>query len=276
MFYSDLHMHSNYSDGNLTIKEILHHSTNLKLKAISITDHDTIDGVKEAVANCDNYKVEIIPGIEFSTVYKGEEIHILGYLFELTDEPFSEFIQNMQTQRIHRAQKMIEVFNINGIDISEDDLLTVSKGNSIGRPHFAQMLIRKGYADSINDAFKKYMLPGSPYYVERFKLSPQEAIKSIHNAGGISVIAHPGLIKTQNLIEDIISMKIDGIEVYHYKHTSQNNVEYYHMAKNNNLLITGGSDCHSSDPTRKPFIGTVKIPYTYVENMKEAKVLKCQ
>lgn len=268
MDYADLHMHSNHSDGKMSVNEIIYQAKNLNLKAISITDHDTIDGTVEALNVNNPRNLEIIPGIEFSTVHNGEEIHILGYLFQLDNKQLNTFIDNMQIHRSDRALQMVDKFQSMGINLTMDDLLQISKGASIGRPHFAHILIEKGYATSINDAFQKYLLPGSLCYVERHRVSPEYTINCIKEAGGISVLAHPGLIKKQRMISDIIAMKIDGIEVYHSKHNSKQIREYYSCARKNSLLITGGSDCHGKDPNEKPFIGSVKIPYTYVEKLK--------
>lgn len=272
MDYADLHIHSTHSDGKMSVSEIIHHANNMNLKAISITDHDTITGTKEALSFIGNVNIEIIPGIEFSTVHNGEDIHILGYMFDPAHKEFNAFIENMQVHRSERAEKMVDKFHSLGIDITMNNLLEVSRGESIGRPHFAQLLIQKGYAKNIYDAFQKYLLPGSLCYVERYKLAPDYTIDMIKEAGGLAVLAHPGLIKNQESILDIIAMKIDGLEVYHSSHSSQQIREYYFNAKENNLLVTGGSDCHGKVPNEKPFIGSVKIPYTYVEKLKKARV----
>jgi len=260
--YADLHMHSTHSDGKLTVEEIIYYAKNMNLKGISITDHDTIDGTVEAINFKDKGNLDIIPGIEFSTVYNGEEIHILGYFFDCENKEFNRFIRDMQQHRSDRAVKIIDKFQSIGIDITMEELLQKSRGESIGRPHFAYILIERGYASSVNDAFSKYLLPGSLCYVERFKLTPEDTINHIREAGGISVLAHPGLIKNQDLIKNILTMKIDGIEVYHSKHTSKQTREYYYLAKDKQLFITGGSDCHSNIPNEKPFIGSIKIPYS--------------
>jgi len=268
-------MHSTHSDGKLTVEEIIYHAKNMNLKGISITDHDTIDGTTKAINFKDKGNLDIIPGIEFSTVYNDEEIHILGYSFDCYNKEFNRFIRDMQQHRSDRAVKIIDKFSCVGIDLTMEELLQKSRGESIGRPHFAYLLIEKGYASSVQEAFGKYLVPGSLCYVERFKLSPEDTIKHIREAGGVSVLAHPGLIKNQDFVEKIIAMKIDGIEVYHSKHTSKQNREYYYIAKENQLLITGGSDCHSKIANEKPFIGSVKIPYSYVESLKQLKVKRC-
>lgn len=271
MYYADLHMHSTHSDGKLSVEEIIQHAKDRNLKAISITDHDTISGTIEAAHSSNKACLDIIPGIEFSTIYKGEEIHILGYLFDLDNEDFIKFVQNIQTHRHDRADKMIEKFNHAGIIIERGELFKISQGESIGRPHFARLLIKMGLAASVNEAFAKYLLPGTATYVERYKLSPEETIKEIKKANGLSVIAHPSLIKNQGIIHEIIDMKIDGIEVYHPKNTSIQSREYYQLTKEHNLLLTGGSDNHSANSNDYPFIGSVKIPYSYVERLKEKR-----
>ena len=271
MYYADLHMHSTHSDGKLSVEKIIEHAKNRNLKTISITDHDTISGTIEAVQSLNKGSLEVIPGIELSTIYQGEEIHILGYLFDVENKDFAQFIQSTQNHRLERANKMIEKFDSVGIHIDREELSKISQGDSIGRPHFARLLIKMGLVHSINEGFKKYLTPGTATYVERYKLTTLDAIKEIKNANGLSVLAHPGLIKNQGLINQILHMKIDGIEVYHPKNNSMQTREYYQITKENNLFITGGSDNHSGNSNEYPFIGSVKIPYSYVEKLKEKR-----
>ncbi|MFZ7119754.1 MAG: PHP domain-containing protein [Eubacteriaceae bacterium] len=269
MEYADLHIHSNYSDGKLSVEQIINYANDLNLKSISITDHDTIAGTVEAL-KINNSNVEIIPGVEFSTTYNNEDIHILGYLFNIEDPNLKDYLMKLQINRKQRAKKTIEKFKSIGIVINEKDLKR-NDDNVIGRPHFAQVLVDKGYADNFAHAFNKYLIPGKPCFVAKRKISPIEVISLLKKIGGISTLAHPGLIKNQSVINDIIDMKIDAVEVYHFKHNSSHTRNYYSFAKKNKLLITGGSDCHSSHPSKKPFIGSIKIPYDYIKKLKEKR-----
>lgn len=269
MEYPDLHIHSNYSDGKLSLDSIIDYATQINLKAISITDHDTIEGIQNITGKHEDCSLEILPGIELSTFFKDNEVHVLGYNYDINDKGFIKNIKELQSQRLDRAIKIIHNLNNIGIPITLQDLNSICESNSYGRPHFAQIIVNKGFANNLNEAFQKYLIPGKPGFVPRFKLPSKNAVDIIHKAGGLAVLAHPGLIKNQELIKDILKLPFDGIEVYHSKHISNMVREYYRLAKDNNLLITGGSDCHESDTSKKPFIGTVKIPYEYVEQLKK-------
>ncbi|MFZ7132125.1 MAG: PHP domain-containing protein [Eubacteriales bacterium] len=268
MEYADLHIHSIYSDGKLSVKSIIKYASELHLKTISITDHDTIEGLKEPIISQSHLSLEIVPGVEFSTVYKGQEIHILGYYFDINNEKLNQLLGILQHSRRQRAMEIAKKLKHVGIPIMEEDLDQVNHGYSVGRPHIAQIIVNKGFALDYNDAFHKYLLPGTQGYVPRYKLASKDAIEVIKGAGGISVLAHPGLIKDQSLIQEILTLDIDGIEVYHTKHTSQHVRHYYCLSKENDLLITGGSDCHGNKPFQKPFIGSTKIPNVYVDQLK--------
>lgn len=273
MEYADLHIHSTYSDGKLSIEEIIQYALEINLKGISITDHDTIDGLLN-VDSLEKSSLDILPGIELSTTYNNEEIHILGYCIDIDNKSLASLLESLQNTRYKRAIKLVENLNKIGLNISSNDINGVYQGKSIGRPHIAQIIVNKGYAANYDEAFKTYLMPGTPSFVSRFKLETAEAIRVIKLAGGIPVLAHPGLIKNQLLINDVIDLGIDGIEVYHTIHTPHMVRGYYSIAKEKKLLITGGSDCHSDKQYEKPFIGSTKIPYVYVEELKASLGIK--
>lgn len=242
----DLHTHSSYSDGTYAPAALVDLALRKGLYGLSITDHDCVDGIGEAIEYAKNKNIVFIPGIEFSCFYGNEEIHILGYNIDHRYAPLLEITRVLRNARLDRALKIIEKLNAMGFEISFDDMQKYNL-NSVGRPHIAMALVEKGYAHSVQETFEKYLSSGMPAYVERYKLLAQDAIKLIHESGGMSVIAHPYLIKNQNCIEALAAMGIDGLEVYHSSHSQSNEKRYTYMAKRLGLCITGGSDFHGRD-----------------------------
>lgn len=271
MQYADLHIHTNASDGILTPEEVVEWAYKKKLRAISITDHDTVSGIDKAIkANKFKNCLEIIPGVELNTDYNGEEIHILGYYIDYENTWFLNILKKMQQSRYERAIKMINILNDLNIMISMDQVERISKGNSIGRPHIARAMMESGYIDNIRSGFDKYLGKGRPAYVERFKLDSKHAIEMINKIGGIAVLAHPGLIQNKAIILSIINLGIQGIEVYHTKHNLDTLRYLNHISKEKKLLITGGTDCHGLMVNNQPILGSVTIDYNNVIKLKNA------
>ncbi|KDR94344.1 hypothetical protein SAMN02745945_02582 [Peptoclostridium litorale DSM 5388] len=239
----DMHIHSTYSDGTYSPKEIVDLSLKKGLYGISITDHDCVDGLPEAVEYCKDKNIIFIPGIEFSCFHNDEEVHILGYNIEWTYAPLLKLCQKLQDARVQRARLIIEKLRNIGFDIDYSDIEKYP-ANSVGRPHIGQVMVDKGYIGSVSEAFEKYIGSGMAAYVERYKLSVSDAINIIKSAKGLSVIAHPFLISNQDSIDAIARMGIDGLEIYHSSHSRDISKKYKYMAKRLGLIITGGSDFH--------------------------------
>jgi len=253
----DLHTHSSYSDGTYAPSAIVDLALRKGLYGLSITDHDCVDGIEEAIEYAKYKNIIFVPGIEFSCFYGDEEIHILGYNIDHKCPSLLDITNRLRNARLERALKMIQNLNSMGFEISFDDLEKQSL-TSIGRPHIGQALVEKGYARSIQETFEKYLSQGMPAYVERYRLLAQDAIRLIHEAGGVSVIAHPYLIKNQSCIDALAAMGIDGLEAYHSSHSNSNEKRYIYMARRLGLCITGGSDFHGRD-SDFDFFGRVGI-----------------
>lgn len=265
----DLHLHTTFSDGALTPLQVVNIAHELNLKAIAITDHDTIDGIPEALQASSNHPdLEVIPGIELSTFLNNEEVHILGYYIDYKNPNLTKTLAHLQEEREERVIKIVNKLNELGINISYREVRERSLGKSIGRPHIATVLTEKGYTRSVSDAFSKYLVPGQPAYIPRQKISPPFAIDLIKQSHGIPVLAHPGLLTDQDIIFDLIKHGIMGIEVYHTDHSEDQTSYFEKLATNYNLLITGGSDCHGRDPL---LIGTLPIPEKLIFSLKESR-----
>lgn len=272
MYVADLHIHSTASDGLLTPTDIIKWGANKGLKALSITDHDSVAGVCSVFEYSKEIGIELIPGIELSTEYEGSEVHILGYFIDYKDELLDNFLNKLINSRIDRAHKMIKKLNSLGYNIIFDDICEVAKdAKSIGRPHVARVMVKYGYCKSIEEVFEKFIGYGKPAYIERYKISPFEAVELIKKCHGVSSIAHPGLIvniNKQRLIKKLKSWGLQGIEVYHTRHSIADVHCFEEIAKENGLIATGGTDCHGVMINGEPIIGAVTVPYDNVEKLR--------
>ncbi|MCG1011792.1 PHP domain-containing protein [Tepidanaerobacter sp. GT38] len=268
----DLHIHTTYSDGLLTPEQVVKKAIDRNLQAIAITDHDTVDGILPAIIEARKYEgFEVIPGIELSTYYDGQEVHILGYYIDYKDLNLKKELLDLQQNRQQRLEKIIYKLNNIGVLINIKDVQEKARGSSVGRPHVALALIEKGYVTSIKEAFDKYLSKGRPAYVPRKKLTPSDAIKLIKNSDGIPVLAHPGLLENDSIIHELIESGIMGIEVIHKDHTQIHTDCYTKLALENNLLLTGGSDSHGEEPL---LLGTLNVPIEYVTKLKDKAKVK--
>ncbi|MBN2831602.1 MAG: PHP domain-containing protein [Candidatus Omnitrophica bacterium] len=270
MKFSDLHLHTNYSDGTYTPEDLVKKAVGAGLSCIAITDHDTISGIKEAIEAANPINLEVLPGIEISAEVSGKEVHILGYLIDYNYPYLLKKLDHLRENRILRIHKIVSKLNNIGINLQAEDVFEVSCGAVPGRLHVARALLKKGFIKSTQEAFNKYIGDNGPAYSLGFRFSPKEAISVIKESGGIPVLAHPYLIRDDNLVNEFIRSGIMGLEVYYPEH-SQGEINFYlNLAKENNLLVTGGSDYHgSAKPSVR--IGSIKLPYSLVEKLKEAK-----
>lgn len=266
---ADLHIHTTSSDGMLSPEEVVKWAVYKKLSAIGITDHDTIKGIQPAIDYSINYKIEIVPGIELSTEYNEEEIHILGYYIDYKKDWLQQKLNEIYESRYNRAIKIIDKLSDLGIQITLEQVKNIAESGTIGRPHIARAMQEKGYIDNMKDAFKKYIGKGCPAYVERYKITCEEAIDMIKALGGVPVLAHPGLISSKVNLNKILDIGIEGIEVYHSKHDDETIRNTYKLAVDRKLLITGGSDCHGIFINNEPILGNIWVDYKNVQLLKE-------
>lgn len=264
---ADLHVHTHFSDGTFAPDEAIRCAKEHGLVAIAITDHDVIDGIEPSLEAGKKYQVEVIPGVEITTEVDGREIHILGFYIDWKRKWFQNELKKICNMRLHRARKILNKLAKSNIRITMEELLQESGPGSMGRLHIAQVMHKKGFVSSINEAFKKYIGDKGPCYAGRFKLTPKQAIEMILAIGGIPVLAHPHLMRMDELIPGMIKNGLKGIEVYHSEHKRTASERYKALAEKHNLLITGGSDCHGLGKGGV-LIGKVKVPYELVEKLK--------
>ncbi|MFH0754333.1 MAG: PHP domain-containing protein [Candidatus Omnitrophota bacterium] len=266
--FADLHIHTNFSDGTSSPDEVVSEALAAGLSCIAVTDHDTIDGLSEAFAAGEAARIEVLAGIELSSEYKGKDIHILGYCFDLHESPLVLKLHQMQQARIERMKKMIgKLQELGKHDITLEDVAGLTRSDALGRLHLAKMLLTRGHVRSLDEAFEKYLGEGAAAHFPKFKQTPFEAIKLINDSGGVSVMAHPVLTDRDQLIPSLVEAGLGGIEAY-YPNCHMNTVNrYLDIAKKYDLVVTGGSDAHGNAKTNT-FIGKSYVPYQWVELLK--------
>lgn len=278
----DLHIHSKYSDGNLSPEDIVDAAIELGLTAISISDHDNVLSYQFALQHLEMRSqeagkklLEIIPGVEINTLWKNHEIHILGYLMDASLKPFQDMLAYQQHARAQQTVLIVDKLRkMTNMDIKMEDITSlVAESGSIGRPHIARAISNAGGTRNVIDAYNKYINDNAPTYVKRKTVSPHEAVETIYEAGGIPVIAHPcDLEVAEDLIKDLMNYGLRGIEAYHRKH-SPAMVEYYStMAEHYGLIVTGGSDCHGNKVGKQQlFLGKNFVPDWILEELRKEK-----
>jgi len=267
--YIDLHIHTSSSDGLFSPEEVVETAKTAGLSAIAIADHDAIDGILAAQGKADELNIKLVPAVELSVSYKGDDFHMLGYLIDYEDESFRKRIESFREERLQRGEKMVRKLNELGIDLSMDAVRAIAQNSSVGRPHLADALIKGEYVHTYEEAFARYLGYHAPAYVPKKYLTPQEGIELIHAVKGISVLAHPGTTRRDELIPDMISFGLDGLEAYHSQYDPETTQHYINLANKFGLIYTGGSDCHGRKG--KILIGTVKVPYQCLERLEELK-----
>ncbi len=250
LYEVDLHCHTTASDGLLSPTELVQLASKLGLKGIGITDHDTIQGWKEAEEASIKYQMRILKGVELNTNWKGKEVHILGYEVDSSSNYLTDKLKVMRNARNERMLEILKRFKDLGITISMDEVQQFAQGESIGRPHIAQVLIERGYVRNTREGFERYLSMGAPAYVPRYKLTPEEGIYLIRKAHGVAVLAHPGALRLEEEIPAWVKVGLQGIEVIHSEHTPDDEIRYTKIVQEYQLLPTGGSDFHGEE--RKP------------------------
>jgi len=267
---TDFHLHTTFSDGTRTPEQTVSHALELGLSALAITDHDTIAGVSQALAAAKATSVRAIPGIEFSTDYEGQEVHILGFGMDIEAAALREALELMIRKRDERNVVILEKLGKLGLPLKLEQVLEIAQGRVIARPHIARAMLQAGYVRSMQEAFDRYLAKGAAAFIERFSLTPQQACQAITHSGGLSVFAHPGKVRYQGLINELIPAGLRGLEIFHPDHAPSQKRKLLAIAKELNLLVTGGSDSHGPASPRPAEMGSQRLPSEYVQALLEA------
>jgi predicted metal-dependent phosphoesterase TrpH len=280
----DLHTHTTHSDGSDTPEELVGKEARAGAVALAITDHDTVSGLAQGSSAAQQHGIEFVDGIEISAEYSPGTMHLLGYCID--GAAIETDLVELKHARDQRNPQIAVRLQELGMDITYEEVQALSGGEVVGRPHFARLMMQKGYVGSIKDAFDSFLAKGSPAYVEKLRLSPENAIDLIHRAGGVAVLAHPYQLKlpsfdaVDDLVAELGRSGLDGIEAVYSRHSEEERSASAEIARRHDLLVTGGSDYHG---TYKPDLsvvtgkGDLEVPYRLLEEIKaRASSLKSQ
>lgn len=265
----DLHAHTSYSDGTFTPQELMSLAAERGLATLAVTDHDTTAGLGEAGAAAGEKEIEFVPGIEFSATYDGSSVHVLAYWVDVEDAEFKSELERLHDERFRRGERMVEKLQALGYPISFERVREIAEGDNIVRPHIAQALVEAGVVATAEDAFtEKFIADGGRADVQKHALHPLDALALIKRAGGVCVLAHPGMWGSddslpEDLIEQMAAAGMDGLEADHPDHDDEKRVRYRKLAKRLGLVSTGSSDCHGTryDPVRLGSVTTAPEMY---------------
>ena len=269
-------MHTTASDGTYTPEELVEKACGLELAAIAVTDHDTLRGVAKVRKAAEGRNLIVVSGVELSTIYDGKDIHILGYGVDAADERLEARLESFRNARFSRAEEMVRLLRGLGIELEMDDVLAVSQGAAVGRPHVATALLEKGYVQTFEEAFHRYIGNDGPAYVPKYRLTPAEGVSLLREAGSVPVLAHPGTVKRDELIGELADKGMLGLEVIHPKHDPYLREHYRKLAEEYDLIMTGGSDSHGERDS-EALMGKHVVSATLVgelEKLRREVVLK--
>jgi predicted metal-dependent phosphoesterase TrpH len=267
MKFADLHLHTYFSDGTFTPEELAGHGARLGFSALALTDHDTVEGCPRMEAACAAAGMAFIPGAELTAELDNTELHVLGYFLDTHNQKLLSEIAKFQAVRQSRIHEMVARINALGVPLKVESVFELANCKSPGRPHVARAMAKAGLVSNLDEAFDRFLKKNRPAWVPKKKVSALEAIELVHQAGGLAVMAHPGLNRTDEVIPALVDAGLDGIECFHTKHSTATAERYLEIAEKFNLLVTGGSDCHGFSKG-KPLIGGIKLPYEHVEKLK--------
>ena len=266
--YTDLHLHTTFSDGTYSPEELAAEARRFSLVAVALTDHDTVEGCERMRAACTREGIEFIPATELTAEIDGIELHMLGYFLDVENQALLKAMRRFQQGRQDRIREIVKRLRKLHVPVEEEEVFALANCKSPGRPHVARVLIQRKVCATLDEAFERFLKKNRPGWVPKEKISATDALEMIHHAGGLAVLAHPGLARSEEAIPSLIDAGLDGLECFHTKHSASASEYYVGVAEEHNLVVTGGSDCHGMNKG-KPLIGTIKLPYDYVRQLKE-------
>ncbi len=264
----DLHLHSTASDGALTPTEVVRAASCVGLSAIALTDHDTVDGIKEARAEGDKLGIKVVAGIELTIYEYDTEIHLLGYFIDNV-APAVELLKKIRARRVERAKKICENLASVGLPVDFNEVLKLADGGAVGLPHIARVLVRDGFVLNMPDVYNNYIGSTAVAHEVKWELKAIEAVETIHLCGGLAVLAHPGIYESivPDFLRDVVPLGLDGIEVFHSHHNAKEIKYYESLANHYDLFLTGGSDFHGPVIANRK-LGKPKVSLSILETME--------
>jgi len=266
----DLHSHSTASDGRFSPSQLAREARRRGVALLALTDHDTVAGLDEAIEVAGAEGLEVIPGIEVSATCDDTSVHVLGLFIRHREPWLVDFLTQAQKRRIDRIHRILQKLAALGIHLPAEEVFAKSKHGSVGRPHVAEVMVERGIVPSYSEAFERYLGSRAPAYVGYEKITSADAIELIRRAGGVSSLAHPGLMERDAIIPQMVQEGLRAIEVYHSEHAPETAAHYLEMARGHGLLITGGSDYHAIDGAGKESLGCPELTAEAVEAVRKA------
>ena len=268
--YVDLHLHTNHSDGSDSPTRVVERAAEAGLTAMAITDHDTVSAIAEASDAAVQFGIEFLAGVEISSKLDRNEVHILGLGVDSGPGPLVDALQKQAAARRERADRIVAKLNKLGVPVEREAIARQTSEGVVGRMHIAKEIVALGHARSVQHAFDKYIKSGRPAHVPKEVLAVGDAVDLIHAAGGLAIVAHPGLGGLHHRLDELLSYPFDGIEAQHSRHSPGQILRFTEIAQSRGLLISGGSDCHGTIKGEEPLMGSVQVPYAIYENLKRA------
>jgi len=272
----DLHLHTTASDGRSTPALLVDQIRAAGIHTFSVADHDTVAAVAESASLAADAGLQFVPGIEVTAVHRGKDVHVLGYFFDPDSPDLLSFLAASCADRLRRAREMADKLAALGVPIDIDALIASTggpvSGRSIARPVVARALVDRGHVADVQEAFDRYLAVDRPAYVARTGASPQDVVKIIRDAGGITSLAHPGATGVDELIPDLAEGGLVALECYHSEHGAGVTEKYLEIAKAHALLVSGGSDFHGAGARRSEFFGKVGLPQADFERLRARAV----
>ncbi|HEU5320744.1 MAG TPA: PHP domain-containing protein [Methylomirabilota bacterium] len=265
----DLHAHTTASDGGLAPRELVRLAVRHGVRVLAVTDHDSTDGLAEALAEAAAHPpLTVVAGLEINCDVTGGEVHVLGYCVDYEAEWFQAFLRAQRAERVARVHRIAERLAELGLPIDPVEVLALVKEGSAGRPHVAQVMVKRGYVKSVREAFDRYLHAGGPANVPRHRLTPADAVALIRRARGVPVLAHPGLADRDDMIPELVAAGLMGIEAYYNEHSAAQTAHYVTLCRRLGLVATGGSDYHGEHTGRSNPPGTPPIPMAVWEALR--------
>ena len=269
----DLHSHTTASDGTLAPSALVRLAVKHGVRVLAVTDHDSTDGLAEAFEEAARHPpLTIVPGLEINCDVPGGEVHVLGYFVDHQAAWFQEFLREQRAERVARVHRIADRLAQLGLPIDPAEVFAIVKEGSPGRPHVAQVMVNRGYVSSLREAFDRYLRTGGPANVPRKRLTPVDAVAVIRRAGGVPVLAHPGLAGKDEMIPELVRAGLMGIEAYYAEHSPQQTRDYVQLCRDHGLVATGGSDYHGPESGRANPPGTPHVPMSVYASLRERAV----
>lgn len=279
----DLHTHSTFSDGSFSPEDLVRTCAEAGLTGVALTDHDTVEGVPRFMAACEAHGITGVPGVEISADVEKGGMHMLGYFVEPASESLEATLVKIRSGREDRNIEILENLNKAGLELTMDEVISFAGEGVVGRPHFAQAMLARGYIKTKDEAFKKYLARGKSGYADRFRLTPEQSIDLIHDAGGLAVLAHPFTLELSDselgrFVKELAGVGLDGMEVYYSEHNHSQVNAYRNIAYENGILLAGGSDFHGEiNPAIKLGVGfgNLRVNDDLLEKLAEKAKERC-